>query len=152
MLKIFVDGDACPVKDEVYRVAKRYEMTVTVIANAPMRVPAAEWVTLVVVKGNYEAADDWIAEHVAADDIVITSDIPLASRCLEKQAHVLDARGGAFSAASIGSALASRELMSQLRDSGAITGGPAPYSKQDRSKFLQTLDQTIQKLRRKKQS
>ena len=147
---IFVDGDACPVKEEVYRVAKRYQMAVTVVANAPMRVPTADWVKLVIVKGQYEAADDWIVEQVAADDIVITADIPLASRCLEKQAQVLDSRGGTFSSGSIGSALASRELMTQLRDLGTITGGPRPFSKQDRSKFLQTLDQTIQKLRRKK--
>ncbi|QDT49279.1 YaiI/YqxD family protein [Symmachiella dynata] len=147
---IFVDGDACPVKEEVYRVAKRYKLSVTLVANAPMRVPTADWLTLVVVKGHYEAADDWIAEQVAGDDIVITADIPLASRCLEKQAHVLDSRGGKFSAESIGSALASRELMTQLRDLGTITGGPPPFSKQDRSQFLQTLDQTIQKLRRKK--
>jgi uncharacterized protein YaiI (UPF0178 family) len=150
MSMIFIDGDACPVKEEVYRVAKRYQMSVTLVANATMRVPTADWITLVVVKGQYEAADDWIVEQVAANDIVITADIPLASRCLEKKAQVLDSRGGTFSAESIGSALASRELMTQLRDLGTITGGPRPFSKQDRSHFLQTLDQTIQKLRRKK--
>ncbi len=149
MLEIFVDADACPVKQEVYRVAKRYGLTVTLVSNARMRTPDEQWVRLVVVERDLDAADDWIAEHVDTDDIVITADIPLAARCLEKKALVLSNSGRPFSEDNIGDMLATRDLMSDLRDFGTITGGPPPFSKKDRSRFLQHLDQMIQSVRRR---
>ena len=149
MTQIYVDADACPVKQEVYRVAQRYELKVTLVANTWMRVPETDWLELVVVDDNLDAADDWIAEHVAEKDIVITADIPLASRCLEKNAAVLDMKGGAFTEDRIGQALAGRELLSQLRDLGTITGGPPPFEQRDRSRFLQRLDQAIHAARKK---
>ena len=152
MSEIFVDGDACPVKQEIYRVAERYEFHVTVVANSPMRIPQAAWLKLVVVEGRFDAADDWIVERATDQDIVITADIPLAARSLKKGAVVLDMRGNAFSEATIGSALASRELMSHLRDLGTINSGPAPFDKRDRSRFLQRLDEAIQTRRRKKKA
>jgi len=148
VLDIYIDADACPVKQEVYRVAARYGLHVTVVANTPMRVPDSDVVELVVVDDQFNAADDWIVEQVTTDDIVVSADIPLAARCLEKGAQVLDPRGGVFTEDSIGEALASRELLSQLRDMGTITGGPAPFEKRDRSRFLQQLDQTIQAVKR----
>ena len=149
MPQIFVDADACPVKEEIYRVAKRYGYAVTLVSNAMMRIPQAEWLKLIVVDGRLDAADDWIAERVAENDIVISADIPLAARCLEEGAVVLDMRGGAFTEDRIGEALASREILGQLRDRGAIAGGPAPFVQRDRSRFLQRLDQAIQAIRRK---
>lgn len=146
--RIFVDADGCPVKDEVYRVAKRYGLSVTLVANSWMKVPQESWLSLQVVKDGFDAADDWIVEEVRDGDIVITIDIPLAARCLEKGARVLGHKGRIFSEDSIGDALATRELLSQLREMGEITGGPAPFSKKDRSQFLQKLDQIIQALRR----
>jgi len=150
LLHIFVDADGCPVKQEIYKVARRYGLKVTLVANAWMRIPDGDWLELVVVEGQLDAADDWIAEHVAEDDIVITGDVPLASRCLEKDARVIGPRGRVFTEDSIGEALASRELLSQLRELGSITGGPAPLEKQDRSLFLQSLDRAIQAVRRGK--
>ncbi len=147
MLRIFVDADACPVKEEVYRVARRYELPVSVVANARMRVPNEDSIDLVIVPGDFDAADDWIVEQVGRDDIVVTADIPLAARCLEKEARVLDSRGRPFSEDSIGDLLASRDLMSQLRESGVVTGGPPPFSRKDRSQFLQGLDKLIQAVR-----
>ena len=149
MPEIFVDADACPVKEEIYRVAKRYGYGVTLVSNAMMRIPQADWLKLIVVDGRLDAADDWIVERVSQDDIVISADIQLAARCLEKGAVALDMRGGAFTEDRIGEALASREILGHLRDRGAITGGPAPFDKRDRSRFLQRLDQAIQSLRRK---
>lgn len=146
--RIFVDADACPVKAEVYRVAERYGLAVKVVANSGMRVPSAAWLELVIVPGAFDGADDWIVERVTSRDIVITADIPLAARALAKGARVLDHRGGAFNEDSIGDALASRELMAQLRAGGEITGGPAAFSPRDRSLFLQRLDETIQALKR----
>ena len=151
MLNIFVDGDGCPVKREVYRVAKRYGAKVTLVSNSRMRSPEEDWLEIVVVDGQFNAADDWIVEHASEDDIVITGDIPLASRCLEKGAHVLGPTGRVFTRDSIGEALASRELLSHLRNLGTITGGPAPFEKRDRSRFLQRLDETIQAVRSRKQ-
>ena len=148
MLAIYIDADACPVKQEVYRVAARYGLHVTVVANTPMRVPDADGVELVVVDDQFDAADDWIVEQVTTSDIVVSADIPLAARCLEKGARVLDPRGGVFTEDSIGEALASRELLSQLREMGTISGGPAPFEKRDRSRFLQQLDQIIQAVKR----
>ena len=150
MLDIFVDADACPVKQEVYRVAKRYGLNVTLVSNSWMRIPQENRINLVVVDGALDAADDWIVAHVSENDIVISGDIPLASRCLEKGALVLGPAGRVFTEESIGEALATRELLSQLRELGTMTGGPAPFRKRDRSRFLQRLDETIQAVRRRK--
>jgi uncharacterized protein YaiI (UPF0178 family) len=150
LLDIFIDADGCPVKQEVYRVAKRYGLKVTLVSNSRMGTPQEDWLETVVVDGQFNAADDWIVEHVGENDIVVTGDIPLASRCLEKDARVLGPSGRLFTKESIGDALASRELLSHLRDLGSITGGPPPFAKRDRSRFLQRLDQTVQSLRRKK--
>ena len=144
MITLFVDADACPVKDEVYRVARRYRLQVRVVANARLRVPVDPLVQMVVVTGHFDAADDWIVEHAAAGDIVVTADIPLAARCLAKGARVLDAKGRVFTEDSIGDVLANRELSAYLRDMGGITGGPAPFEPRDRSRFLQYLDNLIQ--------
>ena len=147
---IFVDADGCPVKEEVYRVAKRYGLEVTLVSNTWMRAPKADWIELVVVEGQFDAADDWIVEHAAPNDIVISGDIPLASRCLKKGAWVLGPRGVAFTEDSIGDALASRELLSHLRELGSVTGGPAPFGRRDRSRFLERLDATVQAARRRR--
>jgi uncharacterized protein YaiI (UPF0178 family) len=147
MLIIFIDADACPVKEEVYRVARRYQMRVAVVANAPLRVPADDLVELVVRPG-FGAADDWIAEQAGKGDIVITSDIPLAARCLAMDARVLSPKGQPFTDNDIGSALALRSLLDDLRQGGAITGGPAPMTPKDRSRFLAKLDETINAVRR----
>ncbi|XZE51896.1 YaiI/YqxD family protein [Planctomycetaceae bacterium SH139] len=141
---IWVDADACPVKEEVYRVARRYQWRVILVTNTWLRIDESEMLRLVVVPGHADAADDWIAAHVQADEIVITADIPLAARCLEVHAKVLDPRGGEFKDTNIGSALAAREIMDQLRGVGVEGSGPPPFSKRDRSLFLQKLDQMIQ--------
>jgi uncharacterized protein len=148
LLDIYVDADGCPVKQEVYRVARRYGLKVILVANARMRIPDDDAVELVVVGNQFDAADDWIVTHVDKDDIVITGDIPLADRCLKAGARVLGLRGRAFREDSIGSALANRELLAHLRETGTITGGPAPFRKRDRSQFLQRLDEIIQSVRR----
>jgi uncharacterized protein YaiI (UPF0178 family) len=147
---IFVDADACPVKEEVYRVAQRYGIDVKLVSNSWLRTPREDWLELVIVDGELDAADTWIVEHVSEDDIVVTADIPLASDSLKKGGRVLGPRGRPFTEDSIGSALATRELLSQLRDMGEVTGGPAPFHKRDRSQFLQALDQMIQAVRRKR--
>lgn len=144
---IYIDADACPVKSEVYRVARRYATRVLVVANAPLRVPSDELFELFVQPG-FGAADDWIAEQVGPGDIVITADIPLAARCLERSARVLDAKGREFTDSDIGGALAMRELMSDLRQGGAVTGGPAPMTPKDRSRFLSKLDELVNAVRR----
>ena len=149
MLDIFVDADGCPVKDEVYRVARRHGLGATVVSNARMRIPEEDRFTLVVVGDRFDAADDWIVEHAGRDDIVISADIPLASRCLKKGAVVLDQRGGEFTEDNIGAALASRELLSHLRNLGTVTGGPPPFSARDRSRFLHRLDEAIRTIRRR---
>ena len=148
MLHIFVDADACPVKQEVYRVAGRYRLDVTLVANSWMRVPARQGISLEVVGGGFDAADDWIVDHVQPHDIVITSDIPLASRCLKAGARVLGPTGKPFTDDNIGSAVATRNLLSDLRDAGEVTHGPPPIEKRDRSRFLQRLDEVIQKIKR----
>lgn len=147
MLTIYIDADACPVKDEVYRVARRYEVRVAVVANAPMRVPAGPRVEMVVRPG-FGAADDWIAEQAGPGDIVITADIPLAARCLAKEARVLNPKGHPFTDNDIGSALALRNLMDELRQGGTVTGGPAPMTPKDRSRFLSKLDEMVNAVRR----
>jgi len=144
LIKIYVDADASPVRSEVVRVAKRYGLKVYLVANSEMQVGQDESVEMVVVGGSFDAADDWIAERVIDQDIVVTGDIPLASRCLEKGARVIDPKGRVFTEESIGEALADRELMAYLRDIGEIAGVRAPYSKRDRSRFLQRLDDLIQ--------
>ena len=147
---IYVDGDACPVKAEVYRVAARYAIKVLVVANATMHVPTGASIELVVVKGRFDAADDWIVEHIGPRDIAITSDIPLAARCLAKGAAVLGPKGSRFSEDSIGEALATREIMEGLRQGGWTGGGPSPFAKADRSRFLAKLDETIHAVRRRR--
>ncbi len=149
-IRIFIDADACPVKEEVYRVAKRYGLQVTLVAASWMRVPNEPWIHLEVVRetGKLDVADDWIVEGIAKDDIVVSDDIILASRCLEKGARALNPRGRVFTPESIGEALATRELMADLREAGAITGGPAPFGKTHRSEFLQRLDEMINAVRR----
>jgi uncharacterized protein YaiI (UPF0178 family) len=149
VLDIFIDADGCPVKQEVYRVAQRYGLHVAVVSNSRIQIPHEAWLELVVVEGQFDAADDWIADHVTEKDIVISGDIPLAARCLDKGALVLGPRGHAFTEDSIGEALASRALLAHLRELGTITGGPAPFEQRDRSRFLQRLDETIQAVRRK---
>jgi len=143
MLHIYVDADACPVKQEVYKVADRYGLQVTLVANSYMRVPGGERVELVVVDKGRDEADDWIAERAERDDIVITGDIPLAARCLDAGARVLGHKGRPFTPENVGESLATRQLLSQLRDQGVMTGGPPPFAKKDRSLFLQKLDETI---------
>ncbi len=149
MLHIFVDADACPVKPEVYRVASRYSLDVTLVTNSWMRVPNEQRITLEVVEDGFDAADDWIVEHVQPHDIVVTADIPLASRCLKKSARVIGTTGKPFTENNIGHIVATRDLLSALRGAGEITGGPPPLKKRDRSRFLQQLDEVIQTIRRK---
>ena len=149
MLHIFVDADACPVKQEVYRVASRYSLNVTLVTNSWMRVPNESWIVLEVVEGGFDAADDWIVEHVQPHDIVVTADILLANRCLKKDARVIGTIGKPFTDNNIGDAVATRDLLAVLRDTGEVTGGPPPLKKRDRSRFLQQLDEVIQAIRRK---
>ena len=150
LLHIYIDADACPVKNEVYKVAKRYGLEVTLVTAQWLRVPSESWIHMEVVKetGDLDVADDWIVEQVEAGDIVVSEDIILASRCLEKDARALNPRGREFTPETIGEALATRELMADLREAGTITGGPAPFKKEDRSSFLQQLDQIINAVKR----
>ena len=148
MLHIFVDADACPVKQEVYRVASRYKLEVTLVANSWMRVQNKPWIALKVVGDELDAADDWIVEHVQPDDIVVTADIPLASRCLKVGARAISPTGKSFTENNIGQAVAIRDLLSELRGVGELTGGPLPLEKRDRSRFLRQLDEVIQLIRR----
>ena len=149
--RIFVDGDACPVKDEIFRVATRFGLKVLLVSNSPLRVPRNPlFQSVVVAKGQFDGADDWIVEQITDRDIAVTGDIPLAARCLEKGARALDAKGRVYSPDSIGDALAGRELMTHLRAMGEMGGGPPPFSARDRSTFLQRLDDLIQALRRAK--
>jgi uncharacterized protein YaiI (UPF0178 family) len=147
MLTIYIDADACPVKEEVFRVARRYEMCVKVVVKNAQRVPANERTELV-VKPDFGAVDDWIAENTGPGDIVITADIPLAARCLTKEAFVLDPRGHLFTDNDIGTALATRQLLEELRQSGVHTGGPTAITTKDRSRFLAKLDDAVNAVRR----
>jgi uncharacterized protein YaiI (UPF0178 family) len=149
LLHIFVDADACPVKQEVYRVANRYKLSVTLVAGSWMRIPEGVKITLKVVDQGMDAADDWIVEHLEANDIVVTSDIPLAARCVDRGAYVLGPTGKLFTDDNIGPALATRDLLSELRELGEVTGGPPPFDKRDRSRFLEGLDKAINEIRRK---
>ena len=143
MTEIFIDGDACPVKDEVYAVAARIGLAVVVVANQRIHVPADLGVEMVVVPEGPDAADDWIAEEIRAGDVVITADIPLAARCLEVGAFALGTNGREFSQDSIGSALATREIKASIRESGVVTGGPPPLTGRDRSRFSNVLDRVV---------
>jgi uncharacterized protein len=147
-IAIYIDADACPVKDEVYKVAARYGLKTYVVSNGFMRVPASPAIEQVVVDAGPDIADDWIAERVAPGDVVVTNDIPLAERVLIAHGHALKPTGQPFTRDSIGSAIAQRALMEQLRSTGDILGGPKPFDRNDRSRFLQALDQVIQKERR----
>ena len=146
--RIFVDADACPVKEEVYRVARRYGLHTYVVANAFIMVPREALIERVVVEAGPDIADDWIAERAGPGDIVVTSDIPLASRSLKAGAAALNPKGVPFTEGSIGMALAGREIAEHLRSFGEVTGGPKPFSPADRSKFLQALDEAVNRARR----
>ncbi|MBW2700850.1 MAG: YaiI/YqxD family protein [Deltaproteobacteria bacterium] len=151
MLDIYIDADACPVKKEVYRVADRCSLRVFVVSNSPIHIPESTGeaqIQSIAVGAGADVADDWIAENIGAGDICITADIPLAARCIKQGAFALGPRGKPFTEDSIGDDLATRELLSSLRDSGQISGGPPPMAKKDRSRFLDALDQIIQKIRR----
>ena len=150
MFKIYVDADSCPVKQEVYRVANRYDLKVVLVANKALNIPEEWLVELVVVDNGQDAVDDWIADNVNKNDIVITADIPLASRTVKKEGRILSPRGIVFKENSIGDTLATRDLMTHLRDIGIVTGGPPAFDKKDRSRFLQALDSLIQAIRNEK--
>ena len=147
-IRIYIDADACPVKGEAYKVAIRHEIKVFVVANSFMAVPRDRLIERIVVPAGPDAADDWIAERAGRRDIVVTADIPLASRCLTAGAAVIGPDGRAFTDASIGMALATRNLMEQLRSAGETTRGPKPFSPRDRSNFLSALNQAILRLKR----
>jgi len=147
-IQIYVDADACPVKDEVYRVAGRNGLKVYVVTNSYMNVPRDPLIERVAVPAGPDEADDWIAERAGASDIVITADIPLADRCVKAGATVLSPKGKPFTENSIGMQLATRNLMTDLRSAGAMTGGPPPFDKRDRSAFLSALNQAVVRLKR----
>jgi len=147
---IYIDADACPVKDEIYRVAARHGLPVSVVAGNFIRVPQNPSIERIAAGSGMDAADDWIAERAGAGDIVITSDIPLASRCVKTGAEVLAPNGKPFTEASIGMTLAVRNLMTDLRSSGEVTGGPKSFAARDRSTFLSALDQTIRRIQRRR--
>jgi uncharacterized protein YaiI (UPF0178 family) len=147
--EIYIDADACPVKDEVYKVAQRYGLKTWVVANSFMMVPVSPRIERVIVDAGPDVADDWIAERAGPGDIVVTNDIPLADRALTAGAYALAPNGRAFTADSIGQAMAQRALMEQLRSTGDILGGPKPFDRRDRSQFLQALDEMISRERRR---
>ena len=144
MVEIYIDADACPVKDETIQVAARHNLKTFMVCDGGIRPSANPMVELVIVTQGADAADDWIAEHIGKADICVTNDIPLAARCLEKQALAIKPNGELFTENGIGMALANRELMQSLRETGQITGGPRPYSKSDSSAFLNKLETTVQ--------
>ncbi|MGE5087066.1 MAG: YaiI/YqxD family protein [Bacillota bacterium] len=148
MLDIYIDADGCPVKDETYKVAERYQLKVFVVANKYLNVPQNSRIQMIVASSDFDAADDWIVENAQKGDIVITADILLAERCVKKNIRAIGSKGIEFTEDSIGSAVATRELMQNLRHMGEVRGGPAPMDKKDRSRFLGTLDQVIQQLKR----
>jgi uncharacterized protein YaiI (UPF0178 family) len=152
LLHIYVDADACPVKQEIYRVANRYDLDVTLVANSQMRIPDEARISLEIVGGGFNEADNWIVERLQPNDVVITADIPLASRCLKEGAVAIGPSGKLFTEDNIGLAVATRDLLADLRGAGEITGGPAPLENRDRSRFLQQLDQTVQFIRREQKS
>ena len=148
MLEIFVDADGCPVKDEVYRVADRYGLTVWMVANAWLRVPDDPRVRRVTVGEGLDRADDWIAGRIGPGDIAITADVPLAHRCIQRGGRAVTPAGRTLDEASIGTALADRNLLTSLREAGAIRGGGRPFSRQDRARFLNAVNAVIQAVRR----
>ncbi|MFC7396819.1 YaiI/YqxD family protein [Chelatococcus sp. GCM10030263] len=147
-ISILLDADACPVKDETYRVAQRRQAKVFVVANSGIAVPREPWIERVIVGSGPDAADDWIAARAGPTTVVVTADVPLASRCVKVGATVLGPNGRAFTEDSIGMALATRNLMADLRSAGAVTGGPKPFSARDRSEFLAALDRALLRLQR----
>ncbi|MFN8369337.1 MAG: YaiI/YqxD family protein [Bacteriovoracaceae bacterium] len=150
MLHVYIDADGCPVKEEVYRVAGRHKLPITLVANKAIKIPNDPSVKMVVVKGNFDAADDWIVENVQKNDIVITADILLAERCVKKEARVVGHKGLEFTEENIGSLVASRELMQHLRQLGEGGNSSRPLEGKDKSEFLQTLERVIQSLKRLK--
>jgi uncharacterized protein YaiI (UPF0178 family) len=146
--QIYVDADACPVKQEIYKVAERHGWTVQVVANDIISLPVHPLIKRVVVGGGFDAADDWIAARAGPGDVVVTADVPLAARCVKAGAAVLAPNGKIFSERSIGMALAGRNLMAELREAGQVTGGPKPFAPRDRSAFLQALHETIERAKR----
>jgi uncharacterized protein YaiI (UPF0178 family) len=149
MTVLYIDADACPVKDEVYRVADRYRLAVFVVSNSWIRTPASARITAIVVEEGPDVADDWIAERASPPDVVITADIPLAQRVLDAGAQAVHPNGKVFTADNIGGALASRAVGEHLRSFGEITGGPKPFGPADRSRFLQSLDAAVVRARRR---
>lgn len=147
-MRIYVDADACPVKEEVYRVARRYALPVSVVSNSWMNVPRESLIESVVVDAGPDVADDWIAERAGGGDVVVTADIPLAARALKAGAAALAPNGRPFTADNIGSALTSRAVGEHLRAMGEVTGGPKPFAAADRSRFLQALDEAVNRARR----
>ncbi len=145
---IYVDADACPVKDEVYKVAARYQWDVLVVANQYIQVPRSPRISAVMVAQGEDVADDYIAERCGVGDIVVTSDIPLAARSLEQKARVVGPKGKEFTSDNIGNALSGRDLSQQLREMGVMTGGPAPMDKKARSRFLSKLDELVHAAKR----
>jgi uncharacterized protein YaiI (UPF0178 family) len=148
-LRILVDADACPVKDEIYKVAFRQEVPAVIVSNSHFRVPDHPLITKQVVSDSFDAADDWIAEQASPSCVVVTADILLADRCIKAGATVISPSGKPFTANSIGSAVATRAIMADLRAGGDIIGGPAPFSKADRSRFLSALDEALVRLKRR---
>ncbi|WP_425105427.1 YaiI/YqxD family protein [Ancylobacter sp.] len=146
---IYIDADACPVKDETYRVAARHRLKVFLVANSWIAIPRDAEVERVIVAAGPDVADDWIVERVEEGDLVITADVPLAARVVAKGAEAIGPTGKPFTAASIGMQLATRNLMADLREAGEITRGPRPFSPRDRSEFLQSLERAVQRLKRK---
>jgi uncharacterized protein YaiI (UPF0178 family) len=149
-IRIFIDADACPVKDEAYKVAARYSLMTFVVSNTFMQVPRTALIEQVVVDTGPDAADDWIAERITPGDIAVTNDIPLAERVLKAGGQAISAKGQPFTADSIGSALAQRAIMEQLRSTGEFMGGPRPFDRNDRSRFLQALDEAVQREKRRR--
>jgi uncharacterized protein YaiI (UPF0178 family) len=149
-VKIYIDADACPVKEETYKVALRYALQTFVVSNSFMQIPISPLITRIVVNAGADVADDWIAEHVVPGDVAVTNDIPLAARVLARKAHAISPYGRAFTGDTIGMALAQRALMEHIRSTGEATGGPPPFAPANRSRFLQVLDQTIGRERRKR--
>ncbi|PTS84629.1 YaiI/YqxD family protein [Sphingomonas sp. HMWF008] len=148
-LHIYVDADACPVKDEIYKVALRREIAVTIVSNSPIRIPIHPLLSRIVVGAGFDEADDWIAARADAASVVVTGDILLADRCLKAGAAVIAPNGKPFTAASIGNAIAVRAIMADLRAGGDAIGGPPPFAKTDRSRFLSALDETLVRLLRR---
>ncbi len=144
MVEIYVDADACPVKDETVRVAARHNLKTWMVCDGGIRPSPDPMVELIIVTQGADAADDWIAEHISSADVCVTNDIPLAARCLEKAAKAIKPNGDVFTESMIGMALANRELMQGLRETGQITGGPAAFSKSDRSNFLNRFETLVQ--------